>query len=90
MKKSPSIISQDSKPRSWSSGVNEREQIKAELLIKYQQEFSQATWWKKMVIRIRISREASRILGNRLYSKSDKSRHAEPAGPNSRDAAAKP
>jgi hypothetical protein len=42
--------------------------IAAELRKKYAKEIRVAPWWKRVILELRIRREAARIFRHRLYS----------------------
>ena len=51
------------------SGFVEIPKIAAELRKKYVEEIRVAPWWKRILLEIRIRREAARIYRQRLYSR---------------------
>ena len=51
------------------SEIVEIPKIAAELRKKYAEEIRSAPWWKKVILEIRIRREATRIYHSRLYSR---------------------
>jgi hypothetical protein len=67
MNPSPQIVSPDVRPDSYEFALKEQKKIKGELLEKYREKLLRATWWKTVVIRLRISREIGRIFRSRLY-----------------------
>jgi len=46
--------------------IFERFKLEKKLRAKYEKELSQASWWRRFLIEIRIRREASRALRNQV------------------------
>ena len=62
MTKSASIIPQNN--------IRELKKIEVKLLEKHRDELQSSSWWKRILIRLKISREANRIFLSRLYASS--------------------
>lgn len=69
MKTFSSIIAQFGRRHDSEHEQIERQKIREELMVKYHKDLDCASWWKNFWIMIKIEKEITRQLMNRLYGK---------------------
>jgi len=62
------IVHPDLRPDSLKFRRAEMEKIARELCAKYRDELQRASWWKRILLRLKIKMETSRIFTGRLHA----------------------